>query len=81
MKNNSIGLYEKSVGGVAVLRADGLLTVRQFYGVYDLILECGGNISDMVEIKNILNNGGRVRFGSLLVWLDTGFDYGYKKRN
>ena len=52
---------------VEVTRGDGLRSVRGFYGAYDLILELGGNLGDVLDISIALNNGEVVRFGSLRV--------------
>ena len=54
---------------VKVTRGDGLVSLKNYYGAYDLILECGGNLGDIVDVITNLNAGETVRFGTLRISL------------
>ena len=54
---------------VLIVRGDGLKTYKNFFGAYDLIYECGGDIADLDRVINALNAGRIVSFGTLRVCL------------
>ena len=68
MKNKrEITLHDRAA--VLVVRGDGLQSIRHYYGLYDLILELGGNLGDVLHYMKELNAGRVVRFGTLRVSL------------
>lgn len=58
-----IGLF--TLARILIKRGDGVENTRMFYGVYDLIFECGGNAADSADIIEKLNAGEWVHFGTL----------------
>ena len=65
MKKRALDIGLFTPAHILIKRGDGVENTRLFYGVYDLIFECGGNAGESAEIIEKLNAGEWVRFGTL----------------